>query len=91
MRRTLLLTAALSFLLLLADPGVAATCPRSSSEPTAQQEAGTITLYVIVDPCDESCNAWVYRETNGIAGLQRHDEFKDDTCGGVIPGDALVL
>lgn len=34
--------------------------------------------------------SWVYQESNGIPGLQRHDDMWDDTCGGLIPGDTVV-
>jgi hypothetical protein len=34
---------------------------------------------------------WVYEESNGIAGLQRDDEIRDDTCAGQIPGDTIVF
>lgn len=36
--------------------------------------------------------AWyVYEETNGVAGLQRNDEFYDDTASGTCyPSDTIV-
>ena len=36
-------------------------------------------------------NAWVYQESNGIAGLQRADEIQDDTCHGLIAGDTVLF
>jgi hypothetical protein len=34
-------------------------------------------------------SVWIYQESNGIDGLQRGDEMKDDTCGGEIEMDTL--
>lgn len=34
---------------------------------------------------------WFYQESNGMEGLQRIDEVKDDTCGGQIEGDTLAF
>lgn len=34
---------------------------------------------------------WIYQESNGIAGLQRDDEMRDDTCGGMIQGDTVIF
>jgi len=33
--------------------------------------------------------AFVYEESNGIAGLQRYDGLVDDTCRGQIQGDTV--
>lgn len=33
---------------------------------------------------------WIYYESNGIDGLQRHDAQVDDTCHGMIQGDHFV-
>lgn len=34
---------------------------------------------------------WLYEESNGIAGLQRDDEQRDDTCHGLIDGDLIIF
>lgn len=33
---------------------------------------------------------WLYYETNGIDGLQRGDELRDDTCHWMIESDTFV-
>jgi hypothetical protein len=40
--------------------------------------------------CQPQCifSIWPYLESNEIAGLQRADEVRDDTCG-VIEGDTI--
>lgn len=60
--------------------------------------------YYVYEPClddtpqgREECaywgpwSIWIYEESNGISGLQRQDELRDDTCGGMIAGDAIVF
>jgi hypothetical protein len=32
---------------------------------------------------------WIYEGTNGVDGLQRQDEVRDDTCGGRFVGDTV--
>lgn len=34
---------------------------------------------------------WIYEESNGIDGLQRGDEWQDDTCHGLIAPDKLIF
>jgi hypothetical protein len=60
--------------------------------------------YFFREPCPDAsppndhCIVWgatgvpyVYEESNGIGGLQREDEYVDDTCGGIIRGDTIVF
>jgi hypothetical protein len=51
-------------------------------------------FYVINDLCQvDLCgwSIWIYEETNGMAGLQRKDDFiGDDTCGQVA-GDTIIF
>lgn len=44
------------------------------------------------DLCQPEClfSMWFYQESNGIPGLQRGDEVKDDTCHGMIEGDTIT-
>lgn len=76
--------------LAIATPALGEACTPTTSEPELDA-AGT--LYVDGDRmcCSEFDVFWVYVESNGIAGLQRADEFRDDTCGGQIPADTLVF
>lgn len=64
-------------------------CTPGKSEPTLAVGA----YYVVNDVCQPSCAfaVWIYEETNGIQGLQRHDAGKDDTCGGFIEPDSMVI
>lgn len=78
-----------------------AACP--SSDPDAQVrvwttvgsgQADTWSFYIVTEMCDASgclAGTWVYRETNGYDGLQRLDELRDDTCGGLLEPDTLML
>ena len=34
---------------------------------------------------------WIYEESNGLPGLQRGDEWWDDTCHGLIRADTIIL
>lgn len=42
---------------------------------------------------DDGCifSVWIYQESNGVDGLQRIDEVKDDSCGGEYEGDSLAF
>lgn len=75
---------------------VAAGCETSTTTPlldTGETAAGQ--HYVVADDCSWWCVTgymfWVYEESNGIPGLQRGDENVDDTCGGAIRADTVVL
>lgn len=52
-------------------------------------------FYVDNDPVNLPCcvlgSWWVYQESNGIPGLQRLDEERDQTCHGMIAPDTVVL
>lgn len=56
-------------------------------------EGGDGTYYVDNDICNIGCtfSVWIYEETNAIAGLQRGDEFVDDTCHGSIESDSIIF
>lgn len=47
--------------------------------------------YLAIDLCQPDCffSIWPYREYNGVPGLQRADEMRDDTCGGLYEGDGF--
>lgn len=50
--------------------------------------------YVVTDPCQATSecmlSVWVYEESNGMGGLQRADDFWDQTCE--VPAvDSLVF
>ncbi|HUR68011.1 MAG TPA: hypothetical protein VM370_02110 [Candidatus Thermoplasmatota archaeon] len=106
MRNTHRLAAALGAILVLTFGHAAAfECAPTTTQPDATIDlstAGGATYYV-----DDLCTLlgfatdhlvgcgdgapWVYEETNSIAGLQRGDEVVDDTCGGIIPRDTIIL
>lgn len=67
------------------------SCTPTTSRPeidTGSTPAGQ--LYVDNDFHPDMWSIWVYEESNGINGLQRKDEMKDDTCG-MIPGDTIIF
>jgi len=85
---TLLTLAALAVAL---PAGLADHC---SSYNTSTAEFDAIPpYYVDNDLCQPGCiySIWVYEETNGIEGLQRGDEFVDDTCHGLIEADTIIF
>ena len=97
---TLLFVVACAFF--VATPAAAIRClPTQSSADTTLQAQGA-TLYVIApDDCPDvntgdgitpfSCvNSYIYRETNGLKGLQRLDDQRDDTCGAAWPADQQI-
>ncbi len=53
-------------------------CPRSGANPPHD--------YCVSYPVN---GWWIYEESNGIDGLQRHDDNVDDTCGGTVAPDTL--
>lgn len=55
----------------------------------------SLTLYVVLDvPTTGGLFIplpWIYEESNAFDGLQRADEWKDDTCGGEYAPDMLIF
>lgn len=97
MLRTL---ASLALLLALTAPSLASDCAMTTAEPEVDSKlvsgaTGSARVYVDgdCDPLIVTCDfisVWIYEETNGIDGLQRRDEVRDDTCGGRAgPGDTI--
>lgn len=45
--------------------------------------------WIVIDVCQVRCrySAAIYYDTNGIEGLQRWDNWVDDTCHGMIAPD----
>ena len=95
MARTLtMVSLALATLALVVPVGaLASACIPSSSSTTTSATVNGRTIYYVDDNCGGNClfSTWVYAETNGWPGLQRHDSMHDDTCGGLIPGDLNVV
>lgn len=98
MNRTAPTILLLAFALMLPQTGLAQECEPSTSTTdetqtviTAETPAGT--FYVATDHCQPECifSVWVFQESNGIDGLQRNDEVRDDTCGGQIEADVFPL
>lgn len=58
------------------------------SPTTSRDAVAAGGFYVAPDPVHV---AWIYQESNGIAGLQRADAGRDDTCQGAIRPDRLVF
>lgn len=87
---------------LIAVPANAAECVPTTSEPEIdstrdlslglQMPDEAPRFYVDNDMC-QPCHGtiWIYQESNGIDGLQRNDEFHDDTCGGAIQSDTIIF
>lgn len=88
---------ALLVALAVAMPGGAEHCTTwSTSEPEVDISAVsdvTYIAYVDNDLCQPECifSVWLYCESNGIEGLQRGDEVRDDTCHGMIESDSCGL
>ena len=97
---TLLASAALA--LLLMQPVDAAHCTTYSTSTTDLEYTVIVVdvvgiVYYPIIYCHEhnDCEWWwavgpMYFESNGIAGLQRGDYIKDDTCHWMIVADSLV-
>lgn len=89
----------LAAILLLTTGAHAAECQMTTARPEVDTGAAPVAsaprFYVdddgsLCEPC--SISIWVYEESNGIGGLQRHDDVRDDTCGGAAgPGDTIIL
>jgi len=50
--------------------------------------------YVDNDFCQlENCgfSIWIYEESNGVAGLQRNDQFSGDRTCGLYDGDTIIF
>lgn len=96
--RATLFAAALA--LALAAPAFASACVMTTTEADFDSDplglGLTIRYYVDNDDCNATglCvfSIWIYKEANGVDGLQRQDEVVDDTCSGAAgPGDAIIL
>lgn len=68
---------------------LAAGCEPTTAEPEVAQQG----YYIDNDACQPECivSIWIYQESNGIDGLQRSDEQVDNTCGGVIDSDTIIV
>ena len=90
---------ALVFAVALVPPAGAEGCvpgtSTSSAEMTVIELPGcnNTVCYVVVDHDASGCMGavWVYPESNGVPGLQRADECRDDTCGGMTEADTYLL
>lgn len=83
-------------------PALAAGCEPTTSRTDVDTGLGIDAApryYFVRDPCLDNSDhcvswgatgiPWLYQESNGIDGLQRADDIRDDTCGGQIAGDTL--
>lgn len=82
---------------LIAPATQAGDCAPSTSEPELDVTGGPAgRLYLdydclfLVHP-DDCFSVWIYRESNGLDGLQRSDEIVDDTCNGMIVADEVLF
>jgi hypothetical protein len=91
----LLTAAALAF----APSGAA--CEASSSQPEVDtcnvaglgiDASNGGCVYIDNDVCQPEClfSVWIYCESNGMEGLQRGDEVRDDTCNGAFESDVCM-
>ncbi|MEA3198733.1 MAG: hypothetical protein QOE90_161 [Thermoplasmata archaeon] len=91
--RSILLVAAALAVTLVALPGHAGTAPcYTTSEPTQAFAVNGQLYYAVVDQ-HGAPDLYVYQETNGIDGLQRHDDRVDDlgSCRDGTPGDTWAF
>ena len=89
MPRILLATALVVALAFTANAEHCTTWTTSAPEIDTTIVGGS--YYVENNRCDELCDIWIYEESNGLPGLQREDEVVDDTCHGLVDGDAIVF
>lgn len=98
--RATLLLALLAFGAVAVTPAAPAAHGCSASTSTATLMIGpgqaySTTFYVAVDvPSAGDLFVplpWIYQETNAMSGLQRHDDWRDDTCRGEVLGDLLIF
>lgn len=80
----------LGLVLLAAGARASENCEASPEVDTGDTPVGR--YYVDNDPCQPDClfSVWVYQESNGEDGLQRHDQF-DDCSGAPGPGPDTLL
>lgn len=95
MRSPLALLAAATLLLPSAVAGHCTTWSTSVTDETqvvVEFPVDVVFRYLAIDKCTPEClfSVWVYPEANGIPGLQRADEMRDDTCHGMIDADVLL-
>lgn len=81
---------------LLATTSHASECePRTSRPDLTIAIDDSTAVYVFDELCPLAIDCigsfWIYAESNGIPGAQRNDDVRDDTCGGRIPSDTIVL
>ena len=76
---------------LVLAPAVEACSTSAADVDTGATPAGRV--YLVNDECQPGCavSAHVYVESNGRAGLQRADDWADDTCGGTSRPDTLIF
>lgn len=96
MRPLALALATLVTLALVADAtGECSTTPTTSKWGCSGAFSAADAYYLTWNGFDEPCDFpafWIYEESNGIAGLQRQDEHRDDTWGGLAcAGDTIVF
>lgn len=98
MRASGIALAALALAFVVPAAPAAHGCLPSASQALLSVGPGardTTTFYVVIDsptPSDLFIPLpWIYEETNGRDALQRHDDWRDDTCGGEYAGDMLIF
>ena len=93
--RTILTLAACLALAIPAGADHCTTYSTASPEITLDPAPGVASRYYWDnDWCQPGCSIfsfWIYEESNGIDGLQRGDEWVDDTCHGMIAADRLIF
>lgn len=76
-------------------PAVHTGCVPGSSVATLTLGSGSrysSTVYVAIDADEATVPLpWIYMESNGRDGLQRQDDWRDDSCGGEYAPDHLVF
>ena len=79
-------------------PALHTSCVPGTSIPTLTLGSGSrysFTIYVAVDdPMGQEVFVplpWIYAESNGRDGLQRQDDWRDDSCSGEYAPDMLIF
>lgn len=82
-------------LLAFLHPTLAKSCVPTTSPAYTIGVDGVLVFYFthteIPDRHDQFPSWYIYQETNEIDGFQRRDDVWDDTCGGQIESDTIVI
>lgn len=86
----------LAIITMMAFAGAASGCEPTTASPEVSADIPVAGTFYVDKDCpsiggSECISVWIYQESNGILGLQRNDDVHDNTCGGQIDHDTVVL